>query len=41
MAQNYITPMKAVEEYIYDPSDAKNECFGIELAIRNQDIKMF
>lgn len=28
-------------QYYYNPSDAKVECFGIALAIRNRDQKMF
>jgi hypothetical protein len=26
---------------VYSPSEARVECFGIELAIRNRDVQMF
>lgn len=27
--------------FYYNPSDAKTDCFGLELAIRNRDIAIF
>lgn len=29
------------QNFIYDPCDARVECFGLELAIKNRDLTIF
>ena len=35
------SPLQKSDFFVYDPCDARVECFGIELAIKNRDITTF